>query len=209
MPTRPGKISVIVPLYYCSPVLYLPIDRFFSSLYESYPGIVPTVVDDASPLELPRHWPVTVRNEVNRGYTATVNRGLLLSGNGRDHAGDVMVVCNDDLVIQKGDLDRFHSFPPSPTIASPADTSSSDDDRFGACWGMNRAAYALLGPMDERLKHFYSDLEYYQRAKRLGVSIEKWPDVALEHAESSTYKLVDKPALWAEDRKEAERLGVV
>lgn len=187
-------VSVVVPLYYCDTSLFLPINGCLTALQEHYPDYELVVVDDCSPLEPYSRWPVTSRNEGNRGFTATVNEGL------RQARGDVLVVLNDDVSVRKGQLDRFKGLE-GLVIASPADTASSDDDRFGACWGMTRETYARLGALDESYRNFFSDTDYWLRAKEAGIPVVKWEDVVLEHRESSTFRLLDKEQLLSDDLK--------
>ena len=186
-------ISIIIPLYFCSPTLYLPIAHCLAKVKLYYPEYELIVVDDASPLELPG-WPITSVNTSNLGFTATVNKGLSLA------TGDVLIVMNDDIILAEGQLDRFNDLK-GLVIASPADTASSPDDKFGACWGMTRETYELLGPLNERYRNFFSDVEYYERAEAKDVKIIKWKDIVLSHPESSTFKLLDKETLLKEDQE--------
>lgn len=185
-------VSVIVPVYFCDPSLYQVIDCSLRSVPSEAEFIV---VDDCSPLAHP--WRVEVQNKSNMGFTATVNAGLRVA------TEDIIVVMNDDIKMTEECFNRFKGLK-GLQIASPADTSSSPDDRFGACWGMTWEVYELLGPLNEEYRHFYSDLDYYQRAKHAGVEIIKWQDIVLEHPESSTYKTLDKELLLEEDRKRFE-----
>lgn len=188
-----NHVSIVVPLYYASPILYKPIAECFCSIAELKGRKQVLVIDDASPIEVPFRY--THTNSSNLGFTKTVNRGLKVAD------GAILIVMNDDVLITQECFDRFSRLDPNKLIiASPADTASSPDDRFGSCWAITRAAYNLLGPLDERYKNFYSDREYYDRAKAQGVQIIKWHDIVLEHPESSTYKLLDKASLLHEDQ---------
>ncbi len=191
-------VSIVIPLYYCSPNLYLPLQRCFNALSALKGDFELIVVDDASPLD--HNFPVTSIHSENKGYTATVNAGL------KKTKGSVIIVMNDDIVITQECYDRIvkHFLHHSHGIVSPADTASSPDDRFGALFAMNKATYKLLGGLNERYTHFFSDRAYYDRAKRLKIDITKWHDIILDHAESSTYKELDKEALLAVDAKRWE-----
>jgi GT2 family glycosyltransferase len=157
-----------------------------------YPDINQIVVDDNSPIG--HGFKFTYRNYSNSGFTKTVNQGLRMT------TADVILICNDDVVIKPGDLDRFYDLK-GLVIASPRDTASDNTDRFGCLWGMTRETYRLLGNLDEKYRDHFSDVEYYTRAKSKGVSIIKWDDVVVEHKESATYKHADKKALFLEDQK--------
>lgn len=190
-------MDVIIPLYFCDPVLYQPIKSCLDALERSKADLSIILVDDASPLDHTFYTGLKTtyfQNRQNQGFTKTVNTGLKMS-----HA-DTLVIMNDDIIIIEECLERFSKLS-GLVIASPMDTASSDDDRFGACWGMTREVYELLGPLNEEYRNFYSDTDYYNRAKATGVEIIKWKDITLEHPESSTYKLLDKEALLEDDRK--------
>ena len=195
------KIAIVVPLYYCNTDLYLKI----TSCYISIAGLEDhrlIVIDDASPLNIPSDWYITGKNRKNLGFTKTVNKGLKRAFE-RDTG--IVIVMNDDIVITPECFERFKGLT-GLQIASPRDTASSDDDRFGACWGMTREVYKLLGGLDEKYKHFYSDLDYYLRAKDAGVEIIKWDDITLPHSESSTFKHLDKNTLLNQDRERFENV---
>lgn len=167
-------ISVIIPVYLNKPELYLIIDKCLKSVPKDCELIT---VDDCSPLEVP--WEMTYRNEVNKGFTATVNKGLSLA------TGNSLVVMNDDITLEPGDLDMFCD--EIEGIISPKTIDEGLGDNFGSIWGMSRATYELLGGLDENLVHYFSDLEYYHRAKSKGVPVTKRLDVCVSHVGSATY----------------------
>lgn len=192
--------AVVVPLYVSDPSLYPIVTRSLDSLTSL--GIHPITVDDASPLK--HGFPVVCWNERNGGFTAAVNLGLSYYHRHYLAYGDIVVIMNDDIIMTEECMDRFKTLK-GLQIASPADTASSPDDRFGSCWAMTREVYELLGPLNEDYKHFFSDLDYYNRAKEAGVEITKWRDIVLEHPESSTYKTLDKDKLLAEDKEKWQK----
>lgn len=193
---QPTKVSVIVPLYYCDPSLFLPINNCLMALQEHYPEFELIVIDDHSPLEIYHQWPITSYNESNLGFTKTVNRGLFLAN------GDVLLVINDDITVHRGQLDdALHFNPLETTIGIFPDTAATAGDYFGACWAMTRATYELLGPLNEHYRNFFSDTDYHDRALEAGVKIVTFDDIVLDHAESSTFKLLDKEALLNDDLK--------
>lgn len=196
MATTSRLLEVIIPVYLSEPSLYPIVSECLESLYHTYPDISVRVVNDCSPLPFPDEWLDWVsyyqKMFENRGYTAAVNAGL------RTSEADIMVIANDDLIFKTGDLDRFSELE-GLVIGSPMDTAASPDDAFGAVWGLTREAFELLGPLDESYKHFFSDREYYERAKLKGVRIEKWLETTIDHRESATYKTVNKEELFALD----------
>lgn len=192
------SIEILIPIYVCDPSLYPVIQSCIDSLEEHYPQIPRILIDDASPLPIPKSWGITLRNDENMGYTATVNRLLQAS------KADIIIVANDDLHFKAGDLDRFRDLD-GLVIASPRDTASSPDDRFGSIFGMTRETLQKLGYLNESYKHFWSDLDYYNRAKDAGVTIIKWNDILIDHPESSTFKTLNKEELLAIDTAEWER----
>jgi GT2 family glycosyltransferase len=190
-------IDLVIPLYICDQSLYPVVQRCFDAISEIKGDYRLIVVDDASPL--PHDFPIDIQNEENRGFTATVNAGL------RASSAEIIVVMNDDIILTQECFDKFKELK-GLVIASPADTASSPDDRFGSCWAITREAYEELGLLDEQYRNFWSDMDYYQRAKEQGVNIVKWYGIVLEHPESSTYKtLGNKEELLEQDRNTYQR----
>ncbi len=196
MATSQRLVDIVIPLYVCDPSLYPVIQRTYDALQpiqDKYdPGFV--IIDDASPL--PHDFRVYYRNEENEGFTKTVNRGLMMAFGQKEV--EVVIIMNDDIILTEECFVHFSKMK-GLQIASPRDTASSPDDRFGSCWGITREAYELLGLLDEKFRHYFSDQEYYDRAKKAGVEIIKWNSIVLEHPESSTFKLLDKAKLLADD----------
>jgi len=186
-------IDIIIPLYYCDPKLYLIIDKFFKSLNKYYPQLNQIIIDDASPLE--HNFPVTYRNKKNMGFTHSVNKGLSLS------KAPIIIITNDDLEFQKGELDNFFLIGKDRGIYFPADTASGNLNSFGAIWGMNRETYNILGKLDEKYKHFYSDKDYLERAIKKNIPIINWPDIRIIHHESATFNTLDKEKLLNNDKE--------
>lgn len=111
---------------------------------------------------------------------------------------------NDDITLKKGDLDRFLLID-SLGIFSPKTVDEGEGDRFGSIWGMNRQTYKILGNLDERFPHFFSDTEYYNRAKKYGFKITKWYDVVIDHESSATYnKLENREEIYQEGLRRYE-----
>ena len=190
-------VDIVIPLYICDQSLYPIVQRCFDALGDIKGEYRLIVVDDASPL--PHYFPVDVQNEENRGFTATVNEGLKAS------TADIVVVMNDDIILTQECFNRFKSMR-GLQIASPMDTSASNDDRFGACWGITREALDHLGLLDEQYRNFWSDMDYYERAKKAGIDVVKWNSIILEHPESATFKsLGNKEELLAEDTEKWQR----
>ncbi len=183
--------SVVIPLYYCDHSLYKVISDCLKSIKEHYPSLSVIVIDDASPLD--HDFPVTVRNAVNLGYTATVNKGIKL-------AGDTFIVCNDDVVIKAGDFDHFSSME-GLGIWVVQDSAGTPDDTFGCCWGTTKETIEKVGYLNEEYKHYFSDRDYYERVKALDIPIYKDFSTVIEHKESATYSKVSKDLLFETDKQ--------
>lgn len=185
-------VGAVIPLYYCNESLYKTISRCLRALEEHYPDLPLYIVDDASPLE--HDFPITVRNEENKGFTATVNRGL------RESGFDVACVLNDDVFVTAGQLDWLFSIDPSEKgVWSVQDSAGTSDDSFGCCWATTRCTLREHGYLNETLKHYFSDKEFLGRLKGAGVAIHKDASIVLEHHESATYSLVNKETLLSDD----------
>lgn len=188
-------ISLIVPLYVNDQKLYPIISRFFDSIPQSCDEVI--IVNDASPLPILPEWKSRstffISRNINKGYTETVNRGLECA------TGDILIISNDDIVLTQEIVDRFSQI--EDGIYSPKTTDEGDGDKFGSIWGMQRSTFNILGYLDNRLKHFFSDTEYYERAKKKSIPIVKWDDCIIEHEGSATYNSENKSHLYYEDEK--------
>jgi GT2 family glycosyltransferase len=188
------KISIVVPIYYKSE-LYLTIEKCLDSIEKYYPDFHLITLDDCSPTKSP--FKTTLKNEKNMGFTASVNKLLKEAFK----TADIVIVANDDLEFKEGDLDHFKEIENIDGIYSPRDTASGNLDTFGAIWGMNKNTYKKLGPMNEKFVNYFSDADYYNRAKKIGLPVVKWKDVVVTHHESSTFNLVNKKELYEKDQK--------
>jgi glycosyltransferase involved in cell wall biosynthesis len=193
MNTKHGSnLSIVVPLYVPHVQVIPIIQDFFNSLSLHYPEAQVIVIDDCSPVDHP--FSATHRNSENLGFSGNVNVGLAFATN------DILIVANDDLIINQGDLDGFIVMDSDDLwIYSPLDSASSSDNSFGCLWGMSRTTYKLLGGLDTRCKHYFSDKLYYKKAIDSGVKIIKDTSIVVTHKESSTYNLIDKSDLFDKD----------
>jgi GT2 family glycosyltransferase len=191
------RAEIIIPIYYHRPELFLIIDKCLKTLDLYYPKLKRIIIDDGSPLPTDM-WPITYRNKENLGFTKTINIGLALSKK------PVIIIANDDIEFHPGCLDRFFELK-DLGIYSPRDSASGGLKSFGAIWGMTRKTFRKLGYLDERFKHFYSDVDYLERAERLKVPVVKWDDILITHHESATYNLLPKELLMADDYKKFRR----
>ena len=173
-----GKVDILCPVYINHPSLYPIVSEFFESL-KYYPEFNLIVCNDSSPLPLMPMWPVHYTTMKNLGYTHAVNVLMSMS------KADIMVVCNDDLKFEKGDLDWVYN---TKGIWFPRDSASANLDQFGAIWAIDRPSFEKLGYLDERYPHYGSDRAYYLEAVKKGVPIVKVNDVCVQHHESATYK---------------------
>lgn len=179
--------SIIVPLYFTDLAQYQVIRRCFDSLKDFDGELI--VINDNSPLEV-NDFPVTIKHTKNLGYTRSVNDGLRIA------TGDTLIVANQDVVFTPELLDKFDKI--NFGIYSPKTTDEGPGDKFGSIWAMSRKVYRLLGFLDERMPHFFSDLDYYTRAKEVGVPIVKWP-LLIEHQGQNAYRYVDHGSFYQAD----------
>ncbi len=172
-------LSIVIPIFFNKLELYQVIDNCINSVKEFYPDEELILIDDCSPLPCD-DWPITYRKDTNTGFTQTVNEGL------KRATSDKIVIMNDDIILQKGDLDKFYTM--EEGIYSPKTTDEGEGDRFGSIWGMNRQTFEKMGYLDINYPHYFSDTEYYNRAKTLNISIVKWANIVVDHIGKATYK---------------------
>lgn len=158
------------------------------------------IVDDASPYPIeytPVLMDMVIYNPRNEGYTKAVNTGLKFA---RTTRATTFIVGNDDLYFKEGDLDWIKHIE-NNEIVSPKTSDEGEGDYFGSIWGMNLETFNTVGLLDEKMKHFFSDTEYYYRAKKAGIAIRKIPDVIIEHTGTATYNTMEKKNEWYEEDK--------
>lgn len=192
------KITVVVPFYFNAIGLYSTLMKSIESYHRNkLSDMELMLVDDHSPLDIDEFAELAdmvITKAFNEGYTKTVNQGLWLA------TGDVLVVANDDLIFTEALFKRIKTINPKELgIWSPKTTDEGAGDKFGSIWVTTRETLNHLGYLDERLRHFFSDSEYYDRAKKMNVPIVKWSDIVIEHQSSATYNTVNKQELYEAD----------
>ena len=171
-------VSVVIPLYFSDLSQYGTIKKCFESLKDLNIELI--VIDDASPMPT-EDFPTTFRNKKNLGYTATVNKGL------EETTGDVLIIANQDLVFTEELIERFRDIDDGIYSPMTSDAGNSEENLFGSIWGMTRFVYKSIGALEPRLKHFFSDKDYYLKAKDKNIKIIKWEDLVVEHDGGSAY----------------------
>jgi glycosyltransferase involved in cell wall biosynthesis len=192
-------ISVIVPLYFSRLELYPIITTCIDSFHEfKTPNMEMVLVDDCSPHDI-SDWKADklIRKSENTGYTNTVNTGLKAA------QGDILVVVNDDVTFNPQVMEKLWEIADGAIyLPTWAGEMKSNDDKFGFFWGLTRNTLNQLGYLDESMKHYFSDLDLWKRAKQGRVQIVKWWDTPVLHYSGATYQ--GDSALFEHD-KEAYR----
>lgn len=179
--------SIIIPVYYHRVDLYPIITTCIESFHEfKTPDCELILVDDCSPLDT-IDWEdkcdVYIKKSVNTGFTNTVNTGLDAA------TGDVLAVVNDDVTFNEDIFKRLSEVEDGAIyLPAWAGEPQSEDDRFGFFWAITRRTQQSLGLLDENMKHYFSDLDYYMRAKAKGIEVIKWWDTPVLHCSGATYK---------------------
>ena len=189
-----SNLSIVVPVYFNDLSLYKVIDKCISNIKKYYPNEELIIIDDCSPYET-KEWIDRADQSIecidNLGYTVAVISGMKAA------SCDKIVVINDDVFIREGDLDRFYNM--DYGIYSPKTSDEGQGDRFGSIWGTTKKTLDTLGYLNPKLRHFFSDAEYYDRAKKMRVPIYKWNDIIVEHLGGKTYETINKEELYNAD----------
>lgn len=161
------------------------------------------IVDDGSPKKLlfdVSGEDVLIRSGENEGYTAAVNTGLKYAMTKKNH--NVFIVANSDLYIRSPLEWDWVSDCKEHTIVSPKTSDEGEGGFFGSLWAVHRTVIEKIGYLNEQMRHFFSDTEYFYRAQRNGVSIIKRNDIVIEHIGHASYKtLKNKDQLYEDDQK--------
>lgn len=194
------KSTAIIPCYFVNERLKRITLAYLSSLHYGKPDEV-IVVDDASPLPAPEvknHKFVDkyIRRSQNGGYGASINTGAKAA------SGDILIMCNNDLVFSPKWLDGLLSpihegYDISLIRVSDADPYDTEDkitenDYFGSCWAITKNAWDKLGELDESLgKGYFEDIDYRRRALAKGLKIGKNHGTLVEHIGKATFSTID------------------
>lgn len=97
-------------------------------------------------------------------------------GMGADH----MIICNDDIILDQGDLTMLCS----DGVVSPYVNRSKMKDFHAHMWGISKEAYATVGDYFEGYDLFYyDDSDYWMQILSKGVSLTTNPDINISHPE--------------------------
>lgn len=132
----------------------------------------------------------------NQSYAKNVNKGL------KACTGDYIIICNNDISFVQPDwLDHLleplqEGYDISSVRTTDGDGWETEDkitegDKFGSIFAITKQAYEKLGPLDERFKGYFCDLDYRRRAINEGLRVAKNHAGLVEHKGKATYKTTD------------------
>jgi len=102
-----------------------------------------------------------------------INKGLLLS------TGDYIVVCNDDIILNKGMLKDTCL---EDCVVTPYVNEKSEKLFHAHMWTYSRKVLAEVGLMSEEYKGFYfDDSDYWMQIESRGVKIKQLENVNIIH----------------------------
>jgi hypothetical protein len=131
--------------------------------------------------------------EAAQSYTVNVNNGL------RAATGDILIVGNNDLIFTERWLDGLLIILKDYDIATcwtsdqdvKLEAKVEDNAKFGSLFAMKRKVYETIGGFDEQFKGYFADLDYRERALKMGFSIGKNLNLVVQHKAKSTYAVTD------------------
>lgn len=118
---------------------------------------------------------IYVYGKNNVGFTKNVNRGWRLS------QSDFTIIVNSDTYLLDGNIDDLcqEGFVMSPRV----DNLSNYPGFVGSYWVTPKEITEKFGMLDERLKTYQSDMDYYERIKPM---FKKGESVSIYHTKSQT-----------------------
>lgn len=153
------KLSLVVPYYESSPEKKSIIQRFLDSAKGMYDELI--VVDDK------------IMNLARKR-----NKGLLKT------TGDFIVLCNDDMVVNRGSLRDLYV---EGKVTTPFINGRSEKLFHGHCYGIPRDVMAEVGLWDEGYDGwYYDDSDYWMQIESRGVEIQQLYTVNLLHLHPAT-----------------------
>ena len=105
---------------------------------------------------------IYIYNKHNVGFTRNLNRGWILSNS------DFTIIANSDTVLVSGNLSDICRDDP-PMVCSPGieNLLMRQDGFTGSYFVVPKEIKKKYGMLDERLKNYQSDIDYYYRIKDL------------------------------------------
>jgi len=148
------KISLIIPYYEVDPEKRDVLAKCVNSMAGQYDELI--VVDEKAD---------------NLSYK--INKGL------RRAKGDWLIVCNDDIELEKGTL---RDLCVKKVVTCPLVNGNLLKLFHGHMFCMNRLVYAEVGPMFEGYKKFYfDDSDYWMQIEAKGFGIQTISKVNIKH----------------------------
>jgi GT2 family glycosyltransferase len=177
-------------------------EQFLLSMNEEKPDEL-IIVNDGSHLPFGKSYFTDFFNtrifqlEPNQGYTRAVNEGL------KSAKGDVLIVANNDLTLDKGwltgllkPLNEGYDISTVQVVDRGQSYQIRDDvtegDKFGSLFALTRKVYKKVGGLDEELgSGYFTDLDLQRRAEDAGFKVGKnWRTVVYHHPKS-TFSQID------------------
>lgn len=164
-------LSVVMPVWSLTAEMRDMAEETIDDLFHNQTGgdVEYIIVDNAS-LHKAAEWSPPIKNKDNRGFTQAVNQGLIAA------TSPHICVVNSDLT----DISRGWDSHLWETISSDEDAivfpfpdSTDGLDWFppGFMFMAHRGTFARIGAFDERFFLFYSDSDYWVRARELGIPL--------------------------------------
>jgi len=161
------KISVVIPYYEVDELKKEVLEKAVNSMKGQYDELI--IVDDKI-------------NNLSR----KINKGLLLS------TGDFIVVCNDDIVLDKGTIKDTCL---EGLVVTPLVNDRSEKLFHAHMWTFSRKVLAEVGLMSEDYQGFYyDDSDYWMQIEARGFKIKQLENVNIIHSHPArTLSKLGKP----------------
>lgn len=200
-------IYVVIPVYINSDHLVHIYRECIKSYRKHEHDSTLICIDDHSPKQIPLGADVELSTPQNLGYTGCVNTGLKYV---LEHATDqdIVFVVNDDVEFPDNWWKIKESLTDDVGVVSPLVSDEPpqprnriiDDMKFGSFWAIKVKTLRKLGILDETMKAYFSDSDYFKRIKENGLRVIKDTSVYIPHAGNQTYgNLENNEEMYAED----------
>lgn len=148
------KISVVIPHY--------EIDSSFRK-----------VLNDCIASMKGQYYELIVVEDKIDNLSRKINKGILLT------TGDWIVVCNNDIILDKGTLKDTCNM---KYVVTPYVNERVEKLFHAHMWTMHRTTLARVGLMSEEYKGFYfDDSDYWMQIEHRGIEIKQLENVNIKH----------------------------